>query len=202
MAVVNGYVTLATLKAELGVEDTLDDTRLERAISSASRQIDAHCGRVFWLADAVTVRMYNAFDQLSADVLDIATRTGLVVEIDTNDDGGFATQLTETTDFILNPLNAEYMTPVKPWDQIELVGDYIFPTGRRPGLKVTAKHGYPAIPDAVATACSIQAKNIYKVTGSGVFGSMQISVDGIPMRIPALDYVAIGMLEPFRTVEV
>lgn len=202
MAITNGYITLATLKTELQIDDGLDDARLELSISAASRQIDAHSGRVFWLESGAATRFYNVAEPMVADVLDIASRTGLVVSIDEDDDGGFSTTLTETTDFILEPLNAEYLTPIQPWDRITMVDNYRFPMKRRPGLRVTAVHGYPAVPDAVSSACLIQAKNIYKVTGSGVFGSMQISVDGIPMRIPALDYVAIGLLEPFRKMEV
>lgn len=202
MALTNCYITLASLSAELQIPDRLDDARLEQAISAASRQIDAHCGRAFWAEASAAARQFQATSSTMVEVVDISTRTDLVVAIDEQDDGTFSTTLTETTDFLLYPLNADLETPARPWNEIRAIDNYNFPTGRRPGVQVTAKFGYPAIPDAVASACMIQAKNIYKVTGAGVFGSMQISVDGIAMRIPALDYVAVGMLEPFRRVVV
>jgi hypothetical protein len=202
MAVTNGYVDLETLTTELQIGDNQDDVRLEQAIESASRQIDAHCGRVFWAEANAATRYYYPATSTDADVLDISTRTGLVVAIDTDDDGTFSTTLTETTDFLLGPPNAEHSTPARPWSSISMVGNYYFPQTRRPGLKVTAKHGYPAIPDAVVTACTIQARNLFKVSGAGVFGSVQMSVDGFALQIPALDYVAKGLLEPFRRMEV
>ena len=200
MSITNGYITLGSLADEMGIADAEDDTRLEAAIASASRQIDAHCGRRFWQDSAVVARTYAATNRTMLMVDDISTRTGLVVKIDDDDDGVYETTLTETTDFLLAPLNALLEVPARPFEELVLVDNYYWPQWRRPGVEVTAKFGWPAIPDDVATACTIQAKNLYKVTGSGVFGSMQLSVDGIPMRIPGLDYVAKALLEPYRKV--
>lgn len=192
MAITNGYTTLAVMKTNLGIPttDTDDDDRIEAAVTTASRQIDTHCDREFFTTEAT--RVFDAWDSATVYVDDISTDSGLVVKIDTDDDGTFATTLTATTDFILRPHN-EY-----PAEEIVLVDNYSFPTGRRPGVQVAATFGYPSVPADVVEACKIQAKNLYKVAGSGVFGSMQISVDGIPMRIPALDYVAVGLLVPYR----
>lgn len=198
MAVTNGYVATRTLAEELGIADEEDDPRLEAAIASASRQIDAHCGRRFWQDATVVARTYYAVDRTWLPVDDISTVTGLIVKIDEDDDGVYETTLTQTTDFLLGPANAALETPVRPYEEITLVDNYYWPQTRRPGVQVTAKFGWPAIPDDVVTACTIQAKNLYKVTGAGVFGSMQLSVDGIPMRIPGLDYVARALLESFR----
>ena len=198
----NGYITTRELAEELGIGDEEDDTRLDAAIASASRQIDAHCGRRFWVDGTVTARTYHAIDQRLLFVDDISAVTGLVVKIDADDDGVYETIVTQTTDFVLYPLNAAKETPVRPYEEIALVDNYTWPMFRRPGVEVTAKFGWPAVPDDVVTACTIQAKNLYKVTGAGVFGSMQVSPDGIPMRIPGLDYVAVTLLEPFRKVVV
>ena len=195
MAIVNGYVTLGELKNELGIMDDIDDPRLEMAIEAASRQIDAHCGRRFY-TDAGAERKFHAMTTTLCPVDDIATTVGLTVEIDTDADGTYATELTIDTDFLLEPLNAA------PYDTIELVDNYYFPLGRRPGVKVTADFGYGSTPTGVKAACIAQAKNISKATGSGVFGSMQLSVDGYPMRIPGLDSVTIAQLAQYRKVSV
>lgn len=202
MTIVNGYATLPDLAAELGIQDADDDTRLDAAINAASRQIDAHTGRRFWQDATVKIREYHADDYYYAEVDDISTTTGLVVKIDTGDDGTFATTLTETTDFILHPLNAADETPVWPYDRIVLTDTHVFPvkTSRRPGLQVTARFGWPAVPDEVRQACLIQAKNLYKAT-SGTFSGFQLSNEaGIVMRTPGLDAVALALLERFRKV--
>jgi len=53
MAITNGYCTQNELKAFVGIpsDDSGDDNLLDDAINAASRQIDAFCGRYFYLTD-------------------------------------------------------------------------------------------------------------------------------------------------------
>lgn len=193
------YVTLGTLKGELGILDSQDDTRLQAAIDAAVEQIDSHCGRSF-LQDASAVERTYVCDHPRHLPLpdDISTKTGLVVAIDENDDGTFERTLTDGTDFVLLPANA--VADGEPFTELQMVGDYDLPRKERPTLSVTAQFGWATVPDAVASATSLQAKNLYKATGAGTFGSMQLSVDGIPMRLPMLDPLAIGLLKRYRRV--
>lgn len=197
--VINGYTDVLTLATFIGVDDADLDTELTAAINAASRQIDAHCGRRFWQDSEVKTRQFYADDYYCVDVDDISTTTGLVVKIDTGDDGTFSTTLTETTDFILHPLNAADETPVWPYDSIVMTDTYTFPmNSRRPGVQVTAQFGWPAIPDDVTQACLIQSKNLYKAA-SGTFSGFQLSSEaGIVMRTPGLDGVAAALLERYR----
>jgi len=48
VALTNCYTTLAELKAALGIEDSVDDTALEAAITAASRMIDDYTERFFY----------------------------------------------------------------------------------------------------------------------------------------------------------
>ena len=48
MAITNGYCTLAQLKTYLGLSGSGQDDNLESAVDSASREIDAICGRFFY----------------------------------------------------------------------------------------------------------------------------------------------------------
>ena len=50
MAVANGYASLAEVKAAARITDTVDDALLEIAIESASRAIDGHTHRNFYVA--------------------------------------------------------------------------------------------------------------------------------------------------------
>lgn len=204
MTITNGYTTLDAVLAELGISDADDDVRIDAAINAASRQIDAHCGRRFWQDSEVKVREYHADDAYHVEVDDISTTTGLIVAIDEADDGTFSTTLTSGTDFVLHPLNAADEVPVRPYDVIVMTDTYTFPmsSSRRPGVRVTAKFGWPAVPDDVAQACLIQAKNIYKAS-SGTFSGFQLSNEtGIVMRTPGMDYVAAALLAPYRKVVV
>ena len=59
MAIVNGYATLAEVKAAARITDNIDDSLLETAIESSSRDIDAYTERVFFNTGATAVtRIY------------------------------------------------------------------------------------------------------------------------------------------------
>ena len=202
MAITNGYTTLPLLKAALGITDTKDDTELDDSVEAASRQIDAHCGggRKFWQDGSVVARKY--FPAMSGRVVvdDISTLTGLLVAIDTTDDGTFDTSLTITTDFQVEPVNAAAEYPVQPWTSIRLLdgalSHFTQLASGRPSVEVTAKFGWSAIPAGVARACLVQARNIFK-SQDATYGSFQLSIDGQPRSIPAMDPVARAQLEPF-----
>ena len=129
----------------------------------------------------------------------ISTLTGLIVKIDTDYDGTFETTLTIDTDFILEPLNALTEVPAWPYTEIVLVANYAFPTGRRAGAQVTAKFGWPAIPDDVTMANALLAHDLFKskdapfgVAGATDFGVLRIKQNSTIM----------ALLEGFRKVSV
>lgn len=204
MAIVNGYATLDQLKAQMRitVSDYLDDDRMELSIAAASRQIDAHCGRRFWQDSTVVDRQFYADNSRICMIDDVSTLTGLVVKVDDDDDGTFETTLTITTNFILRPLNAADMVPVHPWDELVLVdsnGAVSFPvhgTGR-PGVQVTARFGWPAVPDDVTKACLVQAGLLFKADDASL-GAIQFADAGVALRMQnRLHPVAEALLEPY-----
>lgn len=204
MAITNGYSTLAEVKAELKITDTSDDTRLEVSVGAASRQIDAHTGRPhgFWQDSTVQTQTYFADDSRTVLIDDgISTVTGLIVKTDTNDDGAFATTLAINTNFVLYPVNALLSYPVEPYTEIHLV-DYLgsyFPMWHsgRPGVQVTAKFGWAAIPDDVHKACMIQAVQLFKASDA-VFGAIQLGEGGFATRIGrGLNPLAESLLERY-----
>lgn len=202
MTITNGYTDVPTLAAALGVDDVDDDLKFEAAINSASRSIDGHCGRGeklgFWQTTLQT-RKFRAEDGQCIQVADISTADGLIVKLDANDDGTFGTTLTIDTDFILAPLNAHLNTPVEPWYELVLVSGYRFPmsTSGRPGVSITAKFGWPVVPDDVAQACLIHAKNLYKAA-SGSLSGYQLTAEGDVAFQPGMDAPTKLLLEPFR----
>lgn len=164
MTITNGYCTVDDFMAYSRLNGLDDNLLVELCISAASRNIDRHCGRRFWQDSVVATREYHADDQCLVVVDDISTSTGLVVKTDTASTGTFDTTLTITTDFLLYPLNAADEVPVEPWTHIRIAGGsgYWFPTDSdRPGVRVTAKFGWPAVPDEVKLATVFQAQMLY-----------------------------------------
>lgn len=202
MALTNAYTTTSKVFAELGVPETSTDriARVEDAINAASRQVDGHCGRRFWQDTEVKVREYYPDDSARCMVDDISTTTGLIVKVDDDDDGTYEETLTIVTNYILRPLNAADMVPVWPYDEIVIIdtlGTY-FPTGRRrPSVQVAAQFGWPAVPDDVMRATTIQAVQIYKA-GDAAFGAVQVGSDGLVHRLGAtINPIAAALLEPY-----
>lgn len=203
MTITNGYCTLDQIKAEMRIDtsDTADDTRLELAIAAASRQIDAHCGRRFWQDGTVKVREYYPDSPMICQVDDISTTNGLIVQVDDNDDGTYPTTLTLGTHFILLPLNAADEVPVQPFTELRIVdtdGATPFPLRHLfPGVRVTAKFGWPAVPDDVTKACLVQASQLFKASDA-VFGAAQFGEAGVALRVQArLNPMAEALLEHY-----
>lgn len=200
MTITNGYATLAQLKAELAisVSDTTTDTKLETAIAAASRQIDGFCARRFWQDGTVQVRTYYAGDEDECWTDDISTTTGLIVKVDYGNDGSFSTTLTVSTDYLLHPLNALSNTPARPYECIRTTenGQYFPEWDNRPSVQVTAKFGWPAVPDDVTKACLTQAAQLYKASDAP-FGGISFG-DGSVVRVrSALNPIAAALLEPY-----
>jgi hypothetical protein len=207
VTITNGYTDLASVIAEVGITNANSDARIEAAINSASRQIDDYTGRRFWQDSTVQTREFYADDYRelvsSVDqVLDISTTSGLIVKLDTNDNGGFATTLTQGTHFVLLPTNAgddsEPFTGIRMVDSI-----YNFPryTSGRPGVQVTAKFGWAAVPDPVAQACLIQSVLLFKATDAAM-GGLSFG-DGAFMRVRGgLNPIAASLVERYAFARV
>jgi hypothetical protein len=201
MTITNGYTTEAIVNEEIGRTDT-DSTRsaaIHRAINGASRQIDSYTGRRFWQDSTVVARLYFATDGTCVEVDDISTTTGLIVKTDPDGDGTYENTLTIGTDFRVAPFNAAARVPVWPYTDLVIspVSASYFPVfATVPGVHVTAKFGWPAVPDDVAQACVIQAVSLLKAPAASM-GILQVGVDGIPARVPALHPIAVALLEPY-----
>jgi len=202
MTVTNGYCTRGEVELELGfqVNDALAAAKIDTAIAAASRQIDGYTGRRFWQDATVQTRQYFADNVIECRTDDISTTTGLVVKVDSNDDGGFAETLTISTNFLLLPLNAEDETPARPYHDIRIVDSGIswFPISAsgRPGVQVTAKFGYASVPDDVRKAALTQAVQLYKASDA-VFGGMSFG-DGSFIRVrDTLNPMAAALVEPY-----
>ncbi|MFF3346081.1 phage gp6-like head-tail connector protein [Streptomyces sp. NPDC002779] len=181
----NEYVTLAELKSQFGVEpdDDSRDTVLNRARASASRSIDSTTGRRFWLDATPVQRTFTPRGRIVRDddgelflVDDIGSAEGLIVET------GSSASWSAVTGYETSPDNA--LADGRPITGLRRVlGTWGTSTSR---LRVTARFGWPAVPDDIHEAALILASRLYKRKDSpeGIIGSAEWGVRNLSRRDP------------------
>ena len=205
MAIANGYATLAQIKSALRIPaaDATDDALLEMAVESASRLIDAYCGRNFISAGTVaTVRYFNTDSPYVVQIDD--ARSISQVQTSTGLDGVYDTTWTIGTaggqgDAQPEPINDYLGGIVWPYTRVRAIGDYLWPTGPENSIKVTAVYGFPTVPVTVTQATILQSSRIFSrlqsplgVAGFGDMGIMRVS--------RGLDPDVVQLVEGYRKV--
>ncbi|MGW1938957.1 head-tail connector protein [Streptomyces goshikiensis] len=176
----NEYADLGTLKRQLSLDDTDDsrDALLEQALTAASRSIDKATGRRFWLDGTVVQRVYRPQGRtvIEADgtvllVDDIGSTSGLIVET------GSASAWSTLSAWESLPDNA--LADGRPITGLLRSGGWGVGMSR---VRVTARFGWPAVPDEIVQATLIQANRLFKrkdspegVTGSAEWGVVRLS---------------------------
>lgn len=199
MAVVHGYCTTDQLREHLG--DTgvkIDIDLLERAVTSASRAVDSFTGRRFWQDATVKTRYFRPESSKLAMVDDISTTTGLVICTDSGTNYTWS-DTWATTDYDLEPDNADQDESSYAWWRIRAIGNFAFPIwNNRRTLRVASKFGWSAVPADVEYASLLKATSLFRrkdapfgVAGFGDFG---------PVRINRKDSDVIDLLNPFVKV--
>jgi len=182
MAITNGYATLAEFQAYTGMSTltAAETTSIEKGIEAASRSIDRIANRRFYQDSVATARLYRPTDFYRLIVDDISTTSSLAVALDATGNGSYTDTLALNTDYILDPVNAA--SKGRPFTMITLVGGTLgtklwpFPTNFRPGVQVTARWGWPAIPDDIVEATLILSADYMKRASSvgGVVGLSEL----------------------------
>lgn len=185
MALGDPYVSLAEMKEYLSIPiaDVEDDTRVTNAINGASRNIEAICNRQFNDAGSATAREFRASSRKRAVVHDFSTTTGLVVAVGSKSNG-YGTTWTISTDFWVEPLNAErHERSESVYWRLRCTSGQFFPFMhiREPNVSVTAQWGWSSVPDAIVEACYIEAARIFRRRDSPE-GIIQ-GFEGNPMRV-------------------
>ena len=196
MAITNGYCTLTEVKAALRITDNIDDTLLENAVEAASRRIDGECSRRFYIDATTSARTYAANRSTFVFVDDIATTTGLVVKVDDTFSGSYSTTLTVGTDYQNEPMNAAAQNEPITLLRALNVGFPVEGNGRAL-IEVTAKWGWPAIPDAIREATVLLAARQFKRLDSplGVAGFGDLGA----IVVRRIDPDVAAMVAPFKT---
>ena len=197
MAIVNGYATLADLKAALRITDTVDDSLIEISIEAASREIDGYCNRVFYSTSGT--RVYNPVDTFVTNTDDIVS----VTTLKTSSNAEVYDQIWKTSDFQLEPLNGVSGGLVQPATRIRAVGDYLFPIwsvgstyNNFAPVQVVGVFGWSAVPTAVKQATILLAMRQFKRYDSplGVAGFSDLGA----IRVGRTDPDVEALLQPFK----
>jgi len=196
MSITLGYCTLAEVKAALRITDTIDDALLENAVEAASRRIDGECSRRFYADGTATARTYAANRPAFLFIDDVSTLTGLIVKIDDTISGTYSKTLTAGVDYQTEPTNA-----IVQGDPITLLRalDSVFPVGDngRALIQVTAKWGWPAVPEAIREATVLLAARQFKRLDSplGVAGFGDLGA----IVVRRIDPDVAAMVAPYKT---
>lgn len=141
------YVTLSTMKTYLGIDaDTKYDALLSEAITSASREVERRCGRVFNKDSSASARTFDCEISGMLFVDDISTSTGVLID-------GVAL----TSDDTLFPRNGIVSGQTgHPYTRIK---SDTFIEGEE--YAITATWGWPSIPDTIVSVTRAIAAETY-----------------------------------------
>ena len=176
MAITDGYITLAGLKTYLKIDDAVEDTLLEQIVESASRSIDRIANRRFYLDSTASARTYRPIGNLRVITDDIGSTSGLILKTDPDANGNYQTTFTLNTDYIVEPTNA--LAKNRPVNYLTIVGPTAMslPVNYWPQVQVTARWGWPSVPDDIEQATYILSADLYKRKDSigGVLGLSEL----------------------------
>jgi hypothetical protein len=138
MTVTNGYCTVNELADALGKPDAssvspVQFSNLEGAINSASRWIDQHCRRVFYVLGTATFT-FEPLSWTQCPIADLSDSAGLVVTSDPGNVGTYSETWT-ATDYELRPYDApRLMFEAAPYTEIVAVYGRVFWPRRAPSV--------------------------------------------------------------------
>ena len=203
MAIVNGYATLAEVKAAARITDSIDDSLLETAIESSSRDIDAYTERVFFSSGATAIaRVYIPQDIYLVETDDIISVT--TIKSDSGGNGTFDVTWA-ATDYQLEPLNGLAGGIATPATRIRAIGDYLWPVyeprnvnSNQASVQVTGVFGFASIPSAIKQATILASLRAYKryESPTGVLGFSDMGV----VRVGRLDPDVERLVAPYRKI--
>lgn len=180
------YVDKDDLKGMIGLTGSGQDNNIDNAINASSRLIDQITGRHFYKSESVQVKHFTPNNEYILDVPDIANTTGLIVQLDTTDDGSHDKTITLDTDFYLKALNVtdmegDYNIPYQKLVILDRRSAERFDPDIVKQVKITAIWGWDNIPDAIKQATLLQASRLWKrkdspfsTYGSSETGEMEL----------------------------
>lgn len=189
------YTDSATVKRALG-KDTANakDDLVEQAVAAASRMIDERCGRSFLRDSAATARIFPALDRIVTSGSEQTIRVDDFVALATVEtQSTFGGAWTAVTGYEPRPDNAAVGD--RPYTEIAYRAGWLSESMR---VRVTARWGWPSVPDGVAQAAALLAARLYRRKDSpeGVLGSSEWGA----VRVSRFDPDVEGLIAPYITI--
>lgn len=184
----NEYATLDELKTALRITDSTYDTELQSKLTSASRRVDRDTGRRFWVDSNTSPRVYQPRHEELMTVDDISTSTGLIVELGR----GTSWTTVDSNSYDLLPENAE--VDGKAIETLLRVNG-CWPLWGPQRIRVTAKWGWPAVPEEIHNATVLLASRLFRRKDSpeGIKGFADLGVVRVSRYDPDYD----NLIAPF-----
>lgn len=196
-SVTNGYCAPEELAGYLrNVDITTNSGPITDAINEASRQIDAYCGRRFFLDASASNRTYWTNDTRVLIFDDATSVTS--IKLSTGDNGTYDLTYTAGTDYTLEPLNGRGSgLEGLPYWRARFTTDVLPTNTSTPCAQINATWGWAAVPEPVRQACLIMASEAFKLAEApfGVAGFGEMGV----VRVGKMSPKAADMLRPYRT---
>ena len=195
MAVTAPYAEPEEYRLRVGQTDTGGDDLLLDLLKAVSRLIDRECERFFGIDAAVVARLYDGNGLTRLYIDDVATVTGLIVKVDTDDDydfDGADETLTKDTHYWIGPANAALGPEASPYRFLDIVPANsvlnVWPEGQRK-VQVTAKFGWPSVPLAIKEATILVTRELRDLEESGFILSLQNIDAGINLSPAAFSLI-------------
>tara|TARA_R100000781_G_scaffold89177_1_gene54914 strand:+ start:456 stop:1043 length:588 start_codon:yes stop_codon:yes gene_type:complete len=188
------YSSVATIKSYLGIPSgsTSEETAITAALNAADQEIDNICGRTFTVPGATSVKTYVPTSDKYAIVDDIAQLSGLVVKLDSSDDGNYDVTLAGSS-YIMDGNSA----PFTVLRRVDGNSFYRFHSNR-PTIQVTAYHSFGmSVPYPIVQASTILAARLYQRRSSPL-GVTAGSAEAGVFRISRQDPELVSLLRGYR----
>lgn len=196
-------ITVPALASWLNITDGEDDVNLISAVAASNRAVRRWCGRTFEVTttSSASARTFTPKSWKICRTDDFWTTEGLIVKVDSGDDGTYETTLSSTTDFFPEIPTGQERALGFPYRKLVSTG-WSFPTcNLRPSVQVTAAWGWQSIPEDVVLGGLIKGARLFKRRQSpeGFAGGFQ---DFAARISRSEDPDVIDLLADYRTEEV
>jgi len=194
MALGDAYASAAEYRTRVTKTSAADDTVIDEQLKAVSHYIDSRTRRRdgFNQSAAVEARIYDIQCRPGRDAAfstdwgrrlylpdGIATLTGLIVKVDLNGDYDVADAdetLTINTHFWAGPANAATGSDPRPFEFLDINPNNSvvssWPEQRR-ALEITAKFGWPEIPEAIKELTVMITRQVRDLQESGYTAAVQ-----------------------------
>lgn len=210
MALTDAYATAAQYRAVTRNTDRGAEAVILRDLKAVARMLDRRLRRHFNREADATEHLYmapelDAHDPAQAILFvdDIASTAGLVIKIDTDNDGLVSDEAAlASTDYQLFPLNAARGPEPAPWTSIRLTpsGDYRkFPKGVL--VSVTAIHGWPTATPPAITAANIELTRILRLEGPRGLNTANVGLEQIETLTVEARRIVAELVRDYQKVE-